>query len=148
MGASLCTTSREVASAEPTIHECLYPLWAVKVSDFLEMSGKPEAHHVLLERGLLYQWFPGMFLIFISHQWLSSLHPDPQGQQVEVLQKMLRGIIDGSLHVHEGIESRTQNQRLSSTTRRQIRDGFIFLDWFAIPQVTARKQGVPWTSMD
>ena len=27
------------------------------------------------------RWYPGMFVIFVSHQWLSSVHPDPSGHQ-------------------------------------------------------------------
>ncbi|CAE7270046.1 unnamed protein product [Symbiodinium pilosum] len=114
----------------------------VRVADFLRMSGPPEPHNVLQEQGLLHQWYPGMFVIFVSHQWLSSGHPDPQGKQVEVLQKALRGIIDGSLQVTEDIVSRSDDKSLSSDTRRHIADGFLFFDWFSIPQITARQNGV------
>ena len=97
---------------------------------------------MLQEKGLLHQWYPGMFVIFVSHQWLSSVHPDPEGRQMEVLQQALRRIIDGSLHVHEDITSRSEEQSLSRHTRQQISDGYLFLDWFAIPQLTARIAGV------
>ncbi|CAE6923390.1 warA [Symbiodinium sp. CCMP2456] len=161
MGASLCCPATEDcvltvpaygsvfrrisvrgADVQSTVHECRYPLWAVKVSDFLRMSGKPQAHSILLERGLLYKWFPGMFLIFVSHQWLSKEHPDPEGHQLEVLQKAIRGVIGGSLQVHEDIACRTADNSLSASTRQQIAEGYIFLDWFAIPQITVRSEGV------
>ena len=74
------------------------------------------------------EWFPGMFVIFTSHQWLSSTHPDPQGQQMEVLQKALRGMIDGSLQVHEDIVSRSDDMNLSNTIRQHIAEGFLFFD--------------------
>ncbi|CAE7888746.1 ANK2 [Symbiodinium microadriaticum] len=144
MGASLCSPVDErcTCSLQSTIHTCRFPLWAVKVSDFLEMQGPPRPHHLLQEEGLLHEWFPGMFVIFTSHQWLSSTHPDPQGQQMEVLQKALRGMIDGSLQVHEDIVSRSDDMNLSNTIRQHIAEGFLFFDWFAIPQITVRKDGV------
>ncbi|CAE7263863.1 unnamed protein product, partial [Symbiodinium microadriaticum] len=114
----------------------------VKVSDFLEMHGPPEPHSTLKEKGLLHQWFEDMFVIFISHQWLSSAHPDPQGEQVRVLQRALRSMIDGSLHVAEDLVSMSADMNLSSNMRQHIASGFIFFDWFAIPQITARQSGV------
>ena len=112
------------------------------MSDFLEMHGPPEPHSTLKEKGLLHQWFEDMFVIFISHQWLSSAHPDPQGEQVRVLQRALRSMIDGSLHVAEDLVSMSADMNLSSNMRQHIASGFIFFDWFAIPQITARQSGV------
>ena len=51
-------------------------------------------------------------------------------------------MIDGSLHVTEDIVSRSEDMSLSKNTRRHIADGFIFFDWFSIPQITARQHGV------
>ena len=106
------------------------------------MRGPPEPHNVLQEQGLLQQWYPGMFVIFVSHQWLSSVHPDPKGQQVQVLQQALQGIIDGTLDVHESIVARTDDKSLSDNLRRHVAAGFIFFDWLSIPQITARQHGV------
>ena len=58
----------------------LFPMYLVKIRDFLEMEGVPEPHHVLKQKGLLHAWQPGMFSIFISHQWLGKEHPDPKGR--------------------------------------------------------------------
>ena len=127
---------------QATVHECRFPLWAVKVSDFLEMTGPPLAHHMLQEKGLLHEWYPGMFLIFVSHQWLSVSHPDTQGQQVKVLQEALVNMINGSLHVHEDLLTWTDEKGLSPKMRQHISEGYIFFDYFAIPQITARKDGV------
>ena len=38
-------------------------MYVVKVSDFLQMRGVPEPHHVLKQKGLLHEWQPGMFVI-------------------------------------------------------------------------------------
>ncbi|CAE7699076.1 unnamed protein product, partial [Symbiodinium pilosum] len=83
-----------------------------------------------------------MYVIFVSHQWLSSVHPDPMGQQVEVLQRLLHGIIDGSVAVHEDIISRTDERSLTPRDRQHVAEGFLFFDWYAIPQITARQAGI------
>ena len=59
------------------VRQCSFPMYVVKVSDFLAMEGAPEPHHVLRQKGLLQEWQPGMFVIFISHQCLGAKSPDP-----------------------------------------------------------------------
>ena len=85
-----------------------------------------------------------MFVLFISHQWLGTTHPDPHGQQCAVLRKALSGMINGSLQVQTDPVTLIHRAppSLSSAIRKQISDGFLFFDWFAIPQVTARLAGV------
>ena len=58
--------------------------------------GVLESHHVLLAKGLLQKWRPGMSVIFVSHQWLAYSHPDPYGQHAAVLRGTLQGVLDGS----------------------------------------------------
>eukprot|EP00438_Fugacium_kawagutii_P035458 Skav216639 [mRNA] locus=scaffold1255:161364:164616:+ [translate_table: standard] len=91
------------SSEQPPVHVCRFPMYVVKVSDFLQMEGPPEPHDVLMEKNMLHQREPGkgMFVLFISHQWLGSEHPDPSGQQLAVLRSALRRIIDGQLPVEE-----------------------------------------------
>ena len=87
----------------------------------------------------------GMFVIFVSHQWLGATHPDPRGKQLAVLRASLRGIIDGSLHIEGDLISLIKGRprlELPNTTRKDVQNGFLFLDWFAIPQITARHEGV------
>ena len=100
-----------------------------QVSDFMQMRGPPEPHGKLQEKGVLHQFQPGMFVIFVSHQWLSSAHPDPQGEQMKVLRETLGGVIDGTLEITEDSASRHDEKRLSPGTRQQIAGGFLFLDW-------------------
>ena len=64
-----------------------------QVSDFMQMRGPPEPHGKLQEKGALHQFQPGMFVIFVSHQWLSSAHPDPHGEQMKVLRETLGGLV-------------------------------------------------------
>ena len=55
-------------------------------------------HQDLLKQGKLtrFEDLPlGSFVIFISHQWNSFNHPDPNGRQMQVLSKILRDLRDG-----------------------------------------------------
>eukprot|EP00434_Breviolum_minutum_P023857 symbB.v1.2.021049.t1/scaffold1800.1/size100811/1 len=126
------------------VHPCLFPMYVVKVSDFLAMEGVPEPHHMLLKKGLLHQWRPGMSVIFVSHQWLGTGHPDPEGRHAATLRATLQGILDGSLQVEIdlGYDVGAEFGDAMEYTRQSAVDAYIFLDWFAIPQITARAEGV------
>lgn len=79
------------------VHDCLFPMYLVKVSDFLAMRGAPLAHQELMRQGKLTPWRPGMRatrrherqldvdveVTFISHQWLGQAHPDAQGRHAK-----------------------------------------------------------------
>ncbi|CAE7838245.1 unnamed protein product [Symbiodinium microadriaticum] len=80
------------------------------VSDFCQMDGPPEPHHLLKSQGLLHEWRPG--------------------------------VMSGSLYVEPDAVSIPSGKALSPTMRQQIGDGYLFLDWYAIPQITAREEGV------
>lgn len=133
----LCAARAVPEPQERHVHECLFPMYVVKaswkrrashrvrgeVSDFLEMD-LPEPHHVLLRKGLLYTWRPGMSVIFVSHQWLGHSHPDPYGQHAAVLRGTLRGILDGRL---ASFSSPRPSPRASSEARRSSTDEKRFL---------------------
>ena len=53
-------------------------------------------------QGLLHQWRPGMSVIFVSHQWLGTGHPDPEGRHAATLRATLQGILDGTLANKKG----------------------------------------------
>ncbi|CAJ1334481.1 unnamed protein product [Effrenium voratum] len=139
-GHGLCAEPAEPCTQ--MVHQCLFPMYVVKISDFLEMAGTPEPYQVLQERGLLHKWSPGMFVIFVSHQWLGVSHPDPEGQQLSVLRKALRSLLDNTLTVEADISAVDLGKKLPRNASERMANGYLFLDWFAIPQVTARIAGV------
>lgn len=49
--------------------------------------------------GMLRQHESGFFTIFVSHRWSSWSHPDPSGEKLAILQRMLQNLMDGSLEV-------------------------------------------------
>eukprot|EP00435_Cladocopium_sp_Y103_P054470 s306_g17.t1 len=107
-----------------------------EVSDFLNNPGMPRSHHRLQKQGFLYEWTPGMFVTFISHQWLGHAHPDPSGQQLAVLKEGLRGLIDGSTRVEQNVIGTVYgvSPDWSDQKRQDLANGYLFLDAFALPQ--------------
>eukprot|EP00913_Durusdinium_trenchii_P008436 g7922.t1 len=74
-----------------------------------------------------------MFVLFVSHQWLSRLHPDPGGQQMEVLRLALEGLMDGSLRLNLGTNKswfRAGGPVLSWMWRAVLSDAFRSLDGY------------------
>ena len=130
------------ASIDPghECHERAFPMWVVKVSDVMAMSGVLQPHEVLRDSGLLVEHRPGTFCIFISHQWLGRRHPDPTGAQLKVLQQALLSIGSGSLDLYVDLvqQSRHGNRFISKAEREAIVQGYLWLDWFSIPQDPGR----------
>jgi ankyrin repeat protein len=116
----------------------LFPMHVVSVADFLAMSGAPAPHQALQAKGVLRKWQKGMFVIFASHQWVSSKHPDPHGRQMAILRSALRNIMTHKVSVEMDVASQmifNTTQRLSSGEIEHLKDAYIWLDWFAIPQL-------------
>ena len=82
-----------------------------------------------------------MFVIFVSHQWLGANSPDPSGQQLMVLRGALQAFIDGSMKVEKD-HMRTFGGQERTSGYEQVADGYLYLDWFSIPQITERIDGV------
>jgi hypothetical protein len=102
---------------------------------------------------------------FISHQWLGNNHPDPDGTQLRRIQHVFGIILDGKA---EGLFSETNwecfstgvsrfvakeaadaerrglgSQRRGTTTfQRDIQDGYVWLDFLSVPQLTGREDSL------
>ncbi|CAJ1350314.1 unnamed protein product [Effrenium voratum] len=134
-----------VTSGNPCpVHACKFPMQVVSVADFLQSSGPPEPYSTWHTRGLLHKVHPDMFVIFVSHQWLSYTHPDPEGTQLAVLQHVLGGLCEGSFVVEDNILTHIYGlpEHNIDALRTKIANGFLFVDWMCIPQITSRKQGL------
>ena len=122
--------------SEFSFHARPFPMWTVSVSEVLRMRSPIQPHEELLRSGQLVLQEPEFYTIFVSHQWLGRHHPDPDGKQLQVLQEALGGCISGRLLKESDSVARwyVGNDPTSSKERRAMRDGYIWLDWFCIPQ--------------
>ncbi|CAK9090336.1 Ankyrin-2 [Durusdinium trenchii] len=111
-------------------------MWVLKISDFMTMSGAPVPFEELQEQGLLHEWDPSLFTILVSHEWLGRDHPDVKGYQSHCLRMALFNVIDGSLRVEYDVlaQSLGYQRVLSEREKEQIRSGYLWMDWFCVPQ--------------
>mmetsp|Transcript_54479 Transcript_54479/g.100750 ORF Transcript_54479/g.100750 Transcript_54479/m.100750 type:complete len:885 (+) Transcript_54479:144-2798(+) len=133
----------ETFDNEP-VHHMSFPMWVVSVEDLLKMEGTPRSHQQLLSEGCLRHWQPGSCCIFVSHQWLATDHPDPCGHQLHILQEALRNLITGVATVENDpareIFLKGQD-KLVKDELAAISEGYVWLDWFGVPQLTVRVEG-------
>ena len=77
---------------------------------------------------------------FVSHQWLSPTHPDPNLVQLHTLQTILTRIRAGALPKIQGrILARLETGRNefvdSEELQNWISSGYLWLDFYSIPQI-------------
>lgn len=85
-----------------------------------------------------------MFVIFVSHQWLGRQHPDPMGEQLLVLQGVLKNIISRKLKIESDIVSQYYGRRPTKGELRRTAKAHVWLDYFSVPQlVDGHEPGVP-----
>lgn len=117
-------------------------MWVLRVKDFLELE-EMLSHEELRRRGLLVASSPGHFCIFISHQWLGERHPDPSCQQLPVLQEAFRSLLEGRCTPFVDLASQFfgEDYRFTAQHRQRLKSGYLWLDWFSIPQDKKKLRG-------
>ena len=116
------------------LYEQHAPMWVVKVADVLAMS-EVRPHKLLKAEGLLSEWSAGMFTIFVSHQWLSIQHPDPDAEQLQVLQAVLRRLIANTLKIDLDVASQFFGGKVGKVEIERLGEAYIWLDYFCVPQL-------------
>ena len=131
-------------------HKKQAPMWVVRVQDVLSMKGKPQPHQELKQRGLL--WLREhtslkSWVMFVSHQWLGRSHPDPNGEQLQVLQDVLRQLIVRRIKIEYDLTTQTYvNARmLTKAECHNLQHAYVWLDWFCVPQMVP---GLPTTTRE
>ena len=117
-------------------HGEVFPMFTLPLRAFLEMR-ELRKHEILLTSGALRKFHSRMGkAMFISHQWLTANHPDPSGQQFQVLQKALRNLISGRsvVSVPPAIEIAIGRSKCPKATDFQAQELFLWYDYFSCPQ--------------
>ena len=125
-------------------HQQHAPMWVVSVENVLGMTGTFQPHQVLKAEGLLALWNDEMFTIFVSHKWLGHQHPDPGGDQLKVLQGILRNLIARKVTVQNDFISQFFGgfRTLTESEHRKFKDAFIWLDYCCVPQLERHQEDV------
>ena len=138
-----------------TANEMLYPMHVLPVKELLKMKRGDHLHHqALVAQGKVVKWRTGMGPVaFVSHQWLGYEHADPEFEQLGCLQRVADRIRTGDL---KKIETNFLTQRSfkhdaegegamafeigHDTLFHWVDKGFIWFDYFSVPQVNKTKE--------
>jgi hypothetical protein len=86
-----------------------FPLYTVPLGTFLEMT-KIEPHEALKARNVLVEFQRNMGnAAFVSHQWVTTNHPDPDCKQIRVLQDALKEMMGNLKSIPVDLISEGQN---------------------------------------
>ncbi|CAE8679343.1 unnamed protein product [Polarella glacialis] len=149
-----------------------FPMKCVRVSTFMEFHVMP-SYGQLLEQDLLVEPSDNATVHFISHEWLSRKHPDPDSIQLRRMQGVFLEILAGRseklfspddfITFSKGTSIGSQRSALAAAENAQrsvdtitedilkqdIEEGLIWLDWSSIPQVLdAAKDSLEQTLKD
>ena len=113
-----------------------FPMFTMPLPKLMEMRAV-RRHEELLESGEVCEFHADMGrAMFISHQWLGLTHPDPNGQQLQVLKDALVNLMSGQtvVSVPPGVEIVVGRQRCPTTSDFLAQPLYIWYDYFSCPQ--------------
>ena len=133
-------TLHEVAAVTAIEEPLPYPFYVLPVRALLELSVLPR-HEELLEKGALVRWRATMRSVFyVSLEWSSSTHPDPDGKRLDVLKQYFIRMVEGCAPNVEA-DWATQaaygkGRKLTSVDWKElIRDAHIWIMFCSCPTV-------------
>jgi hypothetical protein len=147
-----------------TAAEMSFPMYVIPMVEFLKLD-RMRPHGALVADGIAVVYEEKLHgkVNFVSHQWLSDSHPDPNNKQLRSIQSMYNMIIDGkdpfkrpedwSLYAtrfdyanvveddvgHDGERRKSHVETKEVATlgdfRGSINGGCVWLDFASIPQL-------------
>ena len=138
----LKSISKEERNSIKAAAPITYPMYGMSMERFLDLN--PDIplppHQELLRDGLLTVCEEQTKVIFVSHEWLSYNHIDPNGEQVRALQALFRRLISGELEIdaertYQACLPKRKRPYLSSADRKELfPQMYVWLDWISMPQ--------------
>lgn len=116
--------------------EEFFPMYTVPM-DVLLCLTRVKPHEEMLEAGSLTIFYETMgAAIFVSHQWLSGHHPDPEGQQMRVLQEAWRNLLSGQSRISTAAVTEVYYGSVPVPTSAELNSEalFVWYDFFSCPQ--------------
>lgn len=111
----------------------------VPIAKFLEMTDA-FPHQTLRDENVAVKFDSAEDAVFVSHQWCSKDHADPEFRQLSVLQGMFRHAVSGTLRVEVDLFSKVIYKKpsvLRSVDLRGLSRWFMWYDYFSVPQPEA-----------
>ena len=118
-----------------------FPMFTMLVKELMKLT-EMKPHETLLAEGQLTEFKCWMGkAAFVSHQWASNTHPDPDMKQFKVLQDALANLLSGASKIQADIafevvlglsQVRAASKVLSSQSAESL---YIWYDYFSCPQL-------------
>ena len=123
---------------EDAVHH-RYPMYVIKVTDLLELEAwLPHQDLVKAGKMIIVEKDMDVEVLFISHQWTSFAHPDPSGEQLSTLKRVLRRLMEGQTSVRSNsmLEAIYHSKLTISGDewKRKLPNMYLWVDYFSIPQ--------------
>ncbi|CAE7898713.1 unnamed protein product [Symbiodinium necroappetens] len=99
------------------------------------MTGKLKHHQALKAEGLLRHWSSGLFTLFVSHQWLGRHHPDPNSEQLRVLQGLLRNLLAKTVTIEYDVLTQFFGGTGPKAELDKLVGAYLWLDYICVPQL-------------
>ncbi len=121
-----------------------FPMHVVSLKNILKMT-EVRCHQDLLRDGILDKMdaVRGKAM-FLSHQWVSNQHPDPDGKQFKAFQGAMSNLLSGSIVAQPGVLAAAVSKFLGFQSLRlpelSAITTFVWYDYFCIPQCTVTSQ--------
>ena len=139
---------KRISTATPIQHE----MWLISLENVLMLYGKDgrgrvmEVHQELKRQEFLTPWrdVPSdAEIVFVSHEWLSWAHPDPNGEQLRVLcrvvERLKRGELDTEMDPMHTIMYKHKFTTKAKDWESMLKRTYFWVDWFSMPQPGAEK---------
>ena len=116
-----------------------FPMYVVSLQNMLDMT-EVKRHQELLRDGVLTEMDAACGkAMFLSHQWTSNQHPDPDGKQLKVFQAAMSNLASGSIVAQPSAFSASAQYLLGyhiSLPDLSANAIFVWYDYFSVPQYT------------
>ena len=112
--------------------ELLFPMMLLPATIFLGMTTM-QPYEDLKDSLVQFEENMGKTM-FVSHQWVTAQHPDPEFMQVTVLQQALQNLISGGRKVSVSVEIELAYGRVKCPKTSAFARLYIWLDYFSCPQ--------------
>jgi len=116
-----------------------FPMVTLPVQTLFQMT-EMQTHEDLMAAGKLCEFDEEMGnAMFVSHQWVTSEHPDPEMEQLGVLQQALQNLLAGRSQVSRAPAEELWMSRLRCPTMSDFnaRALYLWYDYFSCPQGTS-----------
>mmetsp|Transcript_28953 Transcript_28953/g.61535 ORF Transcript_28953/g.61535 Transcript_28953/m.61535 type:complete len:682 (-) Transcript_28953:72-2117(-) len=120
-----------------------FPMYVAPIQEVLKME-RIECHEDLMKKKILVEWSRNMEnVVFISHTWLGSKHPDPNSCKLNLLKELLQAMCDGNAQLHGWWteEMIFGEQTMKEDELQQLMNGgYVWLDFWSVPQRNSKDQ--------